>query len=343
MPRKKVLILAPYFRGNGNDGARGGWIDDFCARPDLEFFKAPYPDTPDSWHLRGALTPLREWFRHLGYVRRALNWNPDCIVTSFPQLALVAAVHLALTGRANTRLVAWNFNLGSLASPWKGRAAGRLLRRVNRFIVHARGEIGSYSAWLGIEPDRFRFVPLQRGRIAGVAPSPIPGPYLVSMGSANRDYAILLEAVLGTGIKAVIISKRAVLDALPDHPDLLKLSGLGMDECLSILGGAALNVVPIASTHTASGQITFINSMRLGIATIVTRCVGSIDYIQSGATGLLVPPGDAEALRGAIAALWSDVGLRERIGSAGRAHAEAHFSDEAAARALARTLDEVLA
>jgi glycosyltransferase involved in cell wall biosynthesis len=331
------LIMAPFF---GNEGA---WIDDFCHRPDFEFKKARTANREVSWHIRGDATPLLGWVRNSKYAYEAMKWKSDCIVTSFPQLAFVAAGLLQLWGARTTRLIAWNFNLGSISSEWKGRVAGRILDRVDRFVVHAREEMASYARWLGISQERFRFVPLQKGRIAGLSPSPIQAPYIVSMGSANRDYRTLVDALLGTGLRTVIISKKSVIESLPEHPDLVKLHGLTQEECNSVLSGAHLNVVPISATQTASGQVTFVTSMRLGIPTIATRCLSTIDYIRNGETGLLVPPGDAAALRRAIEAIWQNEGLRLRIGAAGRDYAEEHFSDEAAGRHFAQIIDEVLA
>lgn len=334
--KKKILILAPFF------GEQGAWIDDFCDRPDLEFMKAPYPESLRSWHKRGARTPLLEWWGHIRYVREALQWRPDCIVTSFPPLALVTSTLLMFRRRRSPGLIAWNFNLGSLGSRWKGFLAGLLLLRVDRFVVHARSETGSYSQWLGRDGTKFRFVPLQRGNAELTPANPIAGPYIVSMGSANRDYSTLVQAVLGTEIKVVIIAKQSLLDDLPEHPGLVKLFGLTQAECNGILAGAKANVVPLLATRTASGQVTFITSMRMGIPTIVTHCVGSIDYIEDGVTGFLVPQGDAEALRERILTLLHDDGLASRLGSAGRAYAERHLSDEAAGGYLSEMIDETL-
>lgn len=329
-------MLAPFF-----DEA-GTWIDDFCHRPDLEFRKAPYRDGMMSWHRRGPQTPLSEWWQHLRYVRSALKWHPDCIVTSFPQLALLASV--LLLGRKDApALLAWNFNLGSLENKWKGRLAGLLLKRVDRFMVHARVETSVYANWLGIPEERFNFVPLQRGRVAAKKSSPIEGPYVVSMGSAHRDYQTLVEAVFGTGIRTVIIAKRELADALPDHPDLIKLSGLSQEECIDILAGAVINVVPLHATRSAAGQVTFVTSMRMGIPTIATSCTGTRDYIEDGVTGYLVPPGDASVLRERILTLLKDDELRRRVGVAGQDYADAHLSDEAAGMTLAASIDEVLA
>jgi glycosyltransferase involved in cell wall biosynthesis len=298
---------------------------------------------PKSWHeRRSSGTTILEWFRLFRYVHKAIKSKPDCIITCFPQPALVAAVLLSLEGKSSPPLIAWHFNLGSLSNGWKGYFAGRFLKRVDRFVVHSRSEIEGYAKWLGIEKKKFCFVPLQRATFNDIKPSPIQNPYIVAMGSANRDYTTLINAILGTGIKTVIISKKTILDNLSEHPDLLKLSNLTEHECRNILGGAELNIVPISSPQTASGQVTFLMSMRMGIPTIATRCAGTIDYIQDGETGVLVPLGDPIALQRAIKLLWRDNALRLRIGSAGRDYAEEHFSDEVVGRQLGRVIDDVL-
>lgn len=238
--KRRILVLSPFFR------SERGWIDDFCVRDDLEFRKVPYPVVLPSWHTRGGVTPINEWHRHYRYVWHAMRWRSDCIVTSFPQLAFVAACLVRLTAPRRPRLIAWHFNLGSLTNRTKGRVAGRVLAAVDRFVVHASGEIQTYSHWLGLDPSRFVFSALQRGAPGRPAPSPIPGPYLVSLGSANRDYATLVKAVAATGIKTVIIASEQILDTLPGDPQLVKLHGLSLEECDQILAGAQLHVVPIS-------------------------------------------------------------------------------------------------
>ncbi|HZT03161.1 MAG TPA: glycosyltransferase family 4 protein [Steroidobacteraceae bacterium] len=336
MRAKRILVLSHSF------GPKSHWIDDFCRRADFEFRKIPYPEQAASWHQRGQTTPAGEWLTHLRYMRSAAARRYDGIITCFPQLTLTAASVLRLSLNTRTRLIGWHFNLGSLTPPWKGRVAGALLGRVDRFIVHASDEVSSYAKWLHLPASRFRFVPFQRGVVEPVGPSPITRPYIVSMGSANRDYATLAKAVAGTGIRTVIIAKRSFLEALPDSPELIKLHGLTYAECHAILGEAVINIVPITDSRTASGQVTFLTAMRMGVPTIATRCVGTVDYFIDGQTGLLVPPGDVAALRSAIAALWHDDALRSRLAAAGSRHAEENFSDEAAGRFLAQILDEVL-
>ncbi|RKN45066.1 glycosyltransferase family 4 protein [Streptomyces hoynatensis] len=56
-----------------------------------------------------------------------------------------------------------------------------------------------------------------------------------------------------------------------------------------------------------------------GVAVTAPAAGGPLDLVEHGRTGLLVPPGDAEAIRDAVAALRDDPGLRRRLAEGGRA------------------------
>ncbi len=59
---------------------------------------------------------------------------------------------------------------------------------------------------------------------------------------------------------------------------------------------------------------------------IASRAPGTAEAVIEGETGLLVEPGDPEALAGGIAALLGDAALRARLAGAGARHAVRHFS-----------------
>ncbi|QSR85428.1 WcaI family glycosyltransferase [Methylacidimicrobium sp. B4] len=61
---------------------------------------------------------------------------------------------------------------------------------------------------------------------------------------------------------------------------------------------------------------------------------------ESGA-GVSVPPEDGKALAEAVVALWRDPERRRRMGIAGRNHAEARWSREAALSAMERAIEEL--
>jgi glycosyltransferase involved in cell wall biosynthesis len=62
---------------------------------------------------------------------------------------------------------------------------------------------------------------------------------------------------------------------------------------------------------------------------------GVPELVADGQAGLLVPPGDADALQAAIVTLMADGATRDRMGAAGRAAVRAGFDSRIEAARLA--------
>ena len=60
-----------------------------------------------------------------------------------------------------------------------------------------------------------------------------------------------------------------------------------------------------------------------------------------GQAGLVVPEGDGEALRQALARLQADAGLRQRLGELGRARVLAHYTQARIAQETYRVYQEM--
>jgi glycosyltransferase involved in cell wall biosynthesis len=71
-----------------------------------------------------------------------------------------------------------------------------------------------------------------------------------------------------------------------------------------------------------------IEAMMRGTAVIVSAAGGLAEIVQNEATGLVVPPGNAEALARAMMRLLQDRELAEQMGTTGRAVAEAQYSQD---------------
>ena len=65
-----------------------------------------------------------------------------------------------------------------------------------------------------------------------------------------------------------------------------------------------------------------------GVPTVGLAVTGTVDAVVDGETGLLVPPGDADALARALIRLLKDDALRRRMGEAGRERATEKFANE---------------
>ncbi len=90
---------------------------------------------------------------------------------------------------------------------------------------------------------------------------------------------------------------------------------------------AALNVYVSASRSEAFG-LSIVEAMACGRAVVATATEGAQEIIEDGATGLIVPVGDAEKIAEALAALLEDEAVRNRLGARARVEAREKFGLE---------------
>jgi glycosyltransferase involved in cell wall biosynthesis len=151
-------------------------------------------------------------------------------------------------------------------------------------------------------------------------------------------------------IKGHIVLLRAFAEARREVPGLrLDIAGrgplepalralaleLGVDDAVNFLGyvapiqraieGAAIVVVP--SMGEGFGMVA-LEAMERARPVIAAEIGGLGELVEDGATGLLVPAGEAEPLARAIVRLAGDLELAARMGEAGRRRALEHFLQE---------------
>jgi glycosyltransferase involved in cell wall biosynthesis len=97
------------------------------------------------------------------------------------------------------------------------------------------------------------------------------------------------------------------------------------DDVLALTKSADLFVM---SSVTEGLGSTLLDAMAMGLAIVGTRAGGIPEAVVDGTTGLLVPPGNGEALADAIVRLLGDAAARRRMGNAGRARVAAQFGVE---------------
>jgi glycosyltransferase involved in cell wall biosynthesis len=86
-----------------------------------------------------------------------------------------------------------------------------------------------------------------------------------------------------------------------------------------------------------------LEAMAAGKPVIATRVGAVPKLILSEQTGLLLEPGDVNALVEAILRLLGDPQIASQLGESGRTHALKHFSAEAMARSYIEQFEQVLA
>lgn len=288
------------------------------------------------------ITGARAWldyFQHASRIFRSANAdkNKSGIITCFPQLAVAVAIHKKISF-SSIPLIAWNFNLGQTYPGAKQKISQLSLSAVDTFVVHSRHEIKEYSEWLQLPPNRFEFVPLQRA-VSGIdTREEIEHPFLLSMGTANRDYKLLLSVLQQLGYPSIIVAGPYALRGLKIPANVEVRSGLSQAECNTLVQRARLSVIPVDNQTTASGQVTLLDAMMFGRATVITKCPASVDYVEHNKNAIMVSHGNRDELKDAIELLWQDASTRERIGNAARNTVIENYSDEAIGSTMGKLL-----
>ncbi len=77
--------------------------------------------------------------------------------------------------------------------------------------------------------------------------------------------------------------------------------------------------VPSSDGRREGIPVVLMEAMASGVPVVASRLSGIPELVHDGECGLLVPPGDSEAIADAIERLAADPALRRRLGEAGRA------------------------
>ena len=87
----------------------------------------------------------------------------------------------------------------------------------------------------------------------------------------------------------------------------------------------AFDVFVLPSTLPEPFGTVILEAMAAGVPVVASAHGGPREMIVEGETGLLVPPGDPEALAGAVRSLLDDPERARRIGEAGQGYFSSHF------------------
>ena len=141
-------------------------------------------------------------------------------------------------------------------------------------------------------------------------------------------------------------------------PDRLELSGLaarlGISSRVSFLGEVSESerrillhacdvfVLPSIDNREAFG-IAQLEAMACGRPVIASDLPTGVRFVNKNQmTGLLVPPGDPDALAAALTRLLGDERLRQTLGNAAKKRAELEFSSDRMVRRVQQVYEEVL-
>jgi glycosyltransferase involved in cell wall biosynthesis len=172
---------------------------------------------------------------------------------------------------------------------------------------------------------------------------PATGEYLMFAGALgpHKGLDVLLEAWAGldAAIPLVLVGIRRE-DTPPHFPDgVTVVENVPNTEVIRAWANCTVAVVP-SRWPEPFGRVA-LEAMGAGCPVVASAVGGLADLVVDGTTGILVPPGDAAALRAAIQQLLADPGRRKSMGNAGRRRA-AEFTASVVIPQVEQVYDEVV-
>jgi len=284
---------------------------------------------------RWGRTPVVQMFHTLGVVKNALADDPGEWV---PQARLDAEATVA--GRADRIVAATSLERAELA--WYCGAADDRVRTIPCGVdvdLFSPGSSAAARARLGLDAE---WVLLFVGR-----PAPVKGLEVLLQALAR----LKADGLARADVRLVIVGgdrdegrddERTRLRALADT--------LGVGAWVDFQGPKLQSALPdyyraadlcLVPSHHETFGMAALEAMACGATVVASRVGGLATTIQSGITGVLVPPRDDAALAAAIASLLADAPRRRSLGRHATRWAQG-YAWPSVARALVEVYDELV-
>lgn len=282
---------------------------------------------------------------------RLLLGRPDVVHLqwlSLPEFPLIEIALMRLMRRRGSRVVLTVHNVRPHEGG--GRRLDAVYQTPDALLCHTRAAAQRLESEFAVEPSRIHIV--HEGPIVGARSNPPreqSGPDTdptVLFCGVMRPYKgaqVLLDA--WSIIERLLPSARLVI-AGGGHADELRLIAEGVarrslrrvdlrlatittDELDGLYAESDIAVLPYLE---ASGSEALIRAMTAGLSVVASSTGGLREWVRDRETGILVTPGDPQALSDALMILLQNATLRRTLGIAARAHVNTNLSWHSAAR-----------
>jgi glycosyltransferase involved in cell wall biosynthesis len=250
----------------------------------------------------------------------ALGALPDEIEREAARLRVVALIHLPLAAE---------IGLDRDTAARLKASEQRALAAVALVIVTGRATVAALAGY-GVQPDRIAVIEPGVDRAVPARGSGGSPMQLLSVAtlSPGKGHEILFRALATVPYRDWRLTCVGSLDRHPPTVERLRarLREDGLADRVSLVGerdAAALDacydradLFVLATLHETYGMAVA-EALAHGLPVISTT-TGAIPELVGDDAGLLVPPGDVEALAGALSSVLSDTAVRDRLAGGAR-------------------------
>src|SRR5262245_59358254 len=309
-PKLASMLRAAWLGSHAPDGiARMGFAD---------LMRLWWRRTPLIWHAR------RNDEMIVGVLLRALGWPLRLVFTSAAQ-------------RHHSWITRWLIRRMDAVIATSDISAS-FLKRESVVVMH------------GVDTDAYA---PPADRAAAFAASGLPGRYAIGWFGrvrAQKGSDVFVEAMCrllprypdftAVMVGAIVPEQQAFASELKK-----RIEAAGLQSRIVIMGELAieevqrwyqrLTIYAFTSRNEGFG-LTLIEAMAAGSALVASRAGAAERVVEDGVTGVLTPPGDADALVAALEPLMRDPALAAAMGQRARARVREKFSLDAEANAIAK-------
>ncbi len=266
---------------------------------------------------------------HINVARRGSTWRKLLFATMTRMMGMKLVLHLH----------------GSGYDAYYAQLPGFAQRRVSRLFNSADAVIALSPYWRDVLVNHIHVAPEKVHVIGNGVPSPAASrpepsrsevPTILFMGEVGERKGIdILLPALATltaadlrwraivGGNGAVEEARARAEALGIADHIHFPGWVGEEDVSRYMREADIFTLP---SRAENQPLSILEAMAHGLPVVSTR-VGAIpEQVLDGESGLLVPPGDVQALADALARLVRDAGLRTAMGAAGKRHFARHYS-----------------
>lgn len=314
------------------------------------------PGPARSWAVRGSLRAYAALRRAGGPARF------DALVIHTPSVALFAPL-LARRVPLILSLDATPINFDRVGLQYGHRArpssaAERAKQALYRRVFRSAAALTTWSQWAkdslrddyGVDPELVTVIhpgvdlALFPFGVARREPDREERPVRILFvgGDFARKGGPLLLSCMRDGLAARCELHVVTTQPVPPAPNVRVHHGLGPNDprLLDLYRQADVFVLP---TYADCLAVVLAEAMAAGLPVVTTAVGAQAEAVQDGRSGLVVPPGDAAALRRALQRLVDEPDLRRAMGRAGREIAEARFDACTNAARLAEVVNQGIA
>lgn len=284
-----------------------------------------------------------------------------------PQIVHTFLLTASLYGRLAAILARVPIVIGTEVNIYENkRAAHALAERMlmagtDRVVVSAESVRDFYVRQVRADPEKvaviYNAVDFSQGRPAAAResmraalgiPAGAPVAGIIARLTEQKGHRYLLEALAATpglaDVHLMVVGGGDLRDELVRTTESLGLSSrvhfTGPRRDLGDLLGA-MDVFVMPSLWEGL-PLSLVLAMGAAVPVVATAVAGIPEVVDSGRTGLLVPPGDATALGAALARVFDDAAFRQQIALAGQASVLPRFGVERYVQAIVGLYDELI-